>query len=85
MAKRKAVKSQPEFLIEKSIPVPLGAGRQGGVLYPFRDMDIGDSIFVAGQASTDGAACSARNLAQRSGLKFTSRTVDGGVRIWRIE
>ena len=69
-----------ELKIEKGVPIPRQRGGWGisGLL---RVMEVGDSVFVPG------------NTAKRVGQlarharpsKFTSRTIEGGVRIWRIE
>ena len=74
--------------IDKSIPVPENAGRIGGIKkYPFADMQVGDSVFFAGEKI--GRRCNpylaAQQVAIRHGMKFCGRSIDGGVRIWRIE
>ena len=69
--------------IDKNIPVPLYSGRGGPAKYPWRQMDVGDSFFVANiKANTVSAA--ARLVGKRMGASFTVRKVDGGVRAWRI-
>lgn len=54
--------------------------------YPFADMGVGDSIFFHGERI--GTSCkpylAAQQIGLRAGMKFSGRTVDGGVRIWRI-
>ena len=71
--------------IEKSIPIPdvtLGAPTK----YPFTKMEVGDSSFFGG--APIGPKCkpyiAAKSRGYASGKKFTGRTVDGGVRIWRV-
>lgn len=71
--------------IDKGIPIPSGAGRQGGRKYPFADMEIGDSVFFEGSASYGKEHNAARVYGRRTGKKFTARTTRGGVRIWRVE
>lgn len=74
-----------EIKIEKGIPVP----ETRGVLakYPFSSMEVGDSFFVA--ASDTGDLSHVRSAAswnaKRHEMKFCTRTVDGGVRVWRLE
>ena len=73
-----------EFTIEKSIPVPklTGAGRK--TKYPFESMQVGDSFFVKdGTVKTLSRSCC--TYGKRLERKFTSRTVDGGARVWRTE
>lgn len=61
--------------IERGIPLP---PRAAGISDALRAMKIGDSIFLAGKTSAVKGGYTARI----SG-KFTARTMDGGVRIWR--
>jgi hypothetical protein len=70
--------------VEKGVPVPQkesGAGRKA--LYPWRNMNVGDSFFVPGKTvyQFTGHLSSAK---QATGFTFTQRRVDGGVRVWRI-
>ena len=64
--------------IEKG--VPLQTNRQ---TYPFAQMAIGDSFFVA-DISSSKLTSAASYWAKRHGTKFTVRAVDGGARVWRI-
>ncbi len=71
------------FAIEKN--VPLASRRRNDAKYPFRDMRIGDSFFVP---HTDIRAIprvrsAASEWARRMGWEFTTRKVEGGLRIWR--
>lgn len=72
--------------IEKGIPLPMGkcGGRGRPAIYPFPDMQVGDSVFIPGQKVGGGAYGSARSISRRLGFKFAARTVEGGIRIWRI-
>lgn len=75
--------------IEKGLPLPK-AGKKSK--YPFAEMEVGDSVFFA---DTDGGSGSKpaiaakvyahRNQKTVSGLKFSARSENGGVRIWRVE
>jgi hypothetical protein len=51
-------------------------------IYPYRDMDVGDSFFVPeGKMPTVNAA---NYRAFKSlGWKFSARKQDGGIRVWR--
>ncbi len=76
--------------VEKDIPIkkrPGGRGPSGGNRkrkYPFESMDVGDSFFVEGEDTQGKAAGAAKSHGRYHNLKFAARTVDGGVRIWRI-
>ena len=65
------------YKIDKGVPLPGKCTK-----YPWEQMGIGDSFFVKnGNQARVGA--SATNAA-RFGKKFTTRKVDGGVRVWRV-
>lgn len=72
--------------IEKSIPKPCvnNLDRDAKKLKLHR-MDCGDSIFIKGQTSQDVAAKLAYSYGYKTGKRFSSRTTDGGVRIWRVK
>lgn len=54
--------------------------------YPFSEMQAGDSIFFPNESlgSLSKPAKAAIAWGGRYGRKFKSRSVDGGVRIWRV-
>lgn len=68
--------------VEKGVPIP--ESKQGMPKYPWKEMEVGDSIFVPWAKSV--SSFSAHWYAQKStGKKFIKRAVDGGVRVWRIK
>jgi len=69
--------------IDKHVPIPNGAGR-GKKIYPYAEMEIGDSVFFEGK-NTGSKECTAAHVyGGKYGKKFSGRTVDGGLRIWRV-
>lgn len=77
-------------VIEQNIPLP--KARTRGKSFPAKQMNVGSSVFfpVAGpKMSMDPEyqrlmrSVSAWN--HRTRMKFSLRTVEGGVRIWRTE
>lgn len=54
--------------------------------YPFHTMQVGDSFFVPDgrQVNVGNSASSHCNTTAGRGKRFTTRTVEGGVRCWRI-
>jgi hypothetical protein len=52
--------------------------------YPFLTMNVGDSFLVPGKSAAQFSQ--ATNYANRTnpGKRFKSRTVEGGVRVWRV-
>ena len=70
--------------IEKNIEAPKKtAGRPAK--YPFADMDVGDSVFIHGGHINGKEYVAASQTGLRKGWKFSGRSVDGGLRIWRVE
>ena len=69
--------------IEKNIAIPPISRRRREIKYRFAEMQIGDSLF-----DTTKRGHSLRNAASQwakdHGVKFTSRRMDGGVRVWRV-
>ena len=75
-----------EYAIEANIPMPVHGGRGSRVDHmPFRDMRVGDSIFVPGVEPKNAPAlclCMQRRTPDRA---YKSRAWPGGARIWRIK
>jgi hypothetical protein len=72
-----------KFKIEKAIPVP-AIDRKQRTIYPFREMEVGDSFFVKdGDVKRIGG--SARQSGHHHNRKYATRKVEGGVRVWRVE
>lgn len=71
-----------DIKIEKQIPIPFGAGNKNRTLFPWEKMEIGDSIFIEGR--TTRSLSSAHKWGKKDNRRFCLRTVEGGIRIWRI-
>lgn len=75
------------YVIEAGIPAPPKAARpRRKWVYPFPKMKVGESFLLQTDdpykvASARVCAC---QYARRSRKSFASRTVEGGVRFWRI-
>jgi hypothetical protein len=91
MAQPKIV-AQNEITIDTNVPLPggWGVGVPRTIKYPFRNMNVGASIFVSGQKDGSRASSAAVSWvrANKNGWKFASRAAtEGGVvgrRIWRL-
>lgn len=71
--------------VDKNIKIPALSSRGGRpVVYPYKTMDVGDSFFVYGQKPGGGAYQAVKIYGKKTGKSFVGRTVDGGVRIWRV-
>lgn len=72
--------------IDKNIPIPQSGGRVRPSLYPFAEMEIGDSVFFPDEprGSRSKPSIASAQLGRYRGWKFSSRAMDGGVRIWRV-
>ena len=82
---------EPEFKIEKEIPIP--KNRNPGALekFPFEKMKVNDSFFVPvsfinenykNKSSFQSTVCYS---GKRHGRKYTVRKVENGYRVWRIK
>ena len=69
--------------IEKNIPMPETKKSGKPSLYPFADMDVGDSFFVAKPKNTMAAAAYANG--KKHGKTFNAIEVEGGTRVWRTK
>jgi len=76
-----------EYKIEHNIPIPVSRSK-----YPFDEMEVGDSFFVKcekkDKAKKQGIlfSCANQNAKRRKSERtFSTRQVDGGIRVWRIK
>lgn len=69
--------------IEDGIPAPKPITR--GLTDILRKLEIGQSVFVPGGRPETISSIVIQVRKGSSTKRFTSRTVDGGCRIWRIE
>lgn len=78
------------YTIEKNVKVPEITLQGRPVIYPWTKMEVGDSFVVPldGKKSSEiqsAVISSSRHFAKQiPGLKAVTRSVDGGVRVWRI-
>ncbi len=70
--------------IDKGVPLPepMFGGRTSK--YPWRQMEVGDSFFVLGGARNNLNLAASANK-HHAPKRFAARSVEGGVRVWRIE
>ena len=73
-----------EIVIEKGIPVPKTNRSDRRSKYPFGAMEVGDSFFVKNGNIRNMSRISSTH-AKKMSYRFSCRTVDGGVRVWRTE
>lgn len=62
--------------IEVGLPIPEKVSK-----YPWNDLQIGQSFVYKGKRTSANAI--AWKVGNEKGWKFTLRSVDGGIRIWR--
>lgn len=81
--------------IDKNIPVPDASELRGNVVYPWLEMNIGDSFFQGPQGSEDQKACRTRMACGRFHRRkahgedyviacVTENGIDG-VRVWKTK
>ena len=72
------------YKIEKNIPIARQKGRPSDFTQALAKMDISDSLFVEKKITLISSLL--RGYEKRNApKKFVSRTIDNGVRIWRIK
>lgn len=76
-----------KYEVEKNIPIPPKCNRAPkpptSITGQLRALKKGESIFIKG--GKQGPAGGSAALASKStGQKYTTRAMDGGVRIWRV-
>jgi hypothetical protein len=69
------------YVIEKNVPLARTTGNP--TVYPFRQMEIGDSFFAA-NAPCQKLGNAARYAGKALNRTFKTRTVEGGTRVWRV-
>lgn len=69
--------------VDKGISIP-NPYRGREAVYPWKNMNIGDSILVP-NLKIGSVASAAGSYGRNHGVRFISRTVEGGVRVWRVE
>ena len=75
-----------EIKVEKGIPMVGEPGYGWRRKYPFYKMEVGDSFFLPGDPKKIRrvVACAATNHGKVYNKKFSVRSMDGGVRVWRV-
>ena len=75
--------------IEKDVPIPIARHKDGdskGLRAALSAMEIGDSFFYP---TKDPVRCGVRSqicrVSKETHKNFTTRKVDGGIRVWRLE
>jgi hypothetical protein len=79
--------------IDKNVPIPSGAGKRT-LIYPFEDMEVGDSFFAPGKTS-DQLTNAGAHYRKKNGWGFSARNTEEietgaeapikGARIWRMK
>lgn len=70
------------YAIETGIPVQ--RHKHGNEVYPWRDLEVGQSFFVA-NGNLKSLRASASRMKREINHHFTVNPVDGGVRVWRVK
>lgn len=69
---------------DKKMPIPEVGGAGSKSKYPWITMKIGESFFVPDR-KIEGFSAQVVNAGKRFGTRYTCRTMNGGVRVWRLE
>lgn len=71
------------FKIEKNVPMPEGRTPRP-VIWPFALMQVGDSVLIPADKAK-AARTVAGQVSRRRDMKFITRAVEDGIRVWRTE
>lgn len=71
------------YMIEKGIPLPKATSAGRAPNYPWRKMEVGDSVFIQGKKTANISGCFKR--LKQEGMDFSARQQADGVRVWRIK
>lgn len=68
--------------VDKNIDMPVEKVK---VVWPYGEMEVGDSFLVGGDGKNLVVVVCARNkrVGEKLGRKFVAKRVEGGVRVWR--
>lgn len=72
-----------DFKIEKGITLPPKHNLNERV-YRYDLMEVGDSVLISSRPGSNSTSVSVSGYSKKTGKKFTTRTVEGGIRVWRI-
>lgn len=71
--------------IDKNVEMPGRKDRPGKWKDLAKQMEVGDSVFFEDVTPMDNPVRSLRTAATTLGQRVRSISIDGGVRVWRIE
>lgn len=76
-----------DFVITKDIPIPTRNRFKGKKKYPFDNMNVGEcAIFrVESLSETQLVRSALSTFAKQTSKKFTTRTKDDNLYVWRVE
>ena len=71
------------YKIEKNVPLPPAGGCHVGLREVLQKMKVGDSLKVSDKPRGTLASLLVKE-SRRAGSKFTTRSQDDGIRVWRL-
>ena len=73
------------FKLEDGIPLADPKVSKGQLeKYPWSKMQVGQSFLVPDEKKVKNISAAARHAKKRHGIDLRVRTVEGGVRVWRV-
>lgn len=72
---------------EPTIKPPRPKHREGAVriVWPWKDMNVGDLVRINDPEIIHRARMNCHNYGHANGLKFTAKTIDGVLHVWRVK
>lgn len=72
---------------EKKVPTPKSVKRMeiGEKKKILNSLDVGDSFFMPNESTYGTKYKNLFGVAKQMGIKITGRSIEGGLRVWRLE
>jgi hypothetical protein len=72
------------YTVEQDVPLPAAYRHRKARVWPFGQMEVGDSFIVHDPDKWDYTQQCASIYGKRLKRKFTTRKMEDGLRVWRI-
>lgn len=67
------------------VPIPNNERRYESIAKSLSRLEVDESMFIEGATTASSVYVNAKTSAKRLGIKILARTMDGGLRIWRMD
>ena len=75
---------RPELKIERGVPLSHPNPYAGTVSATLCKLKVGESVLLPMYSSTEQLGSIRKNVQDKTGMRLTTRKVEGGIRVWRF-